>query len=121
MFSSIRVEGLNIGVVTQFVKRYEDRRSWRAALKTRYGFAIEEPSITGSVQYVYNNKKFGSVKLHGGSELIQFNEAEPISPLINTSYSLFGEKNYMKLYRKSFCYTGIGSRTGQWSQVWCRS
>ncbi len=96
------VEGLNIGVVTQFVKRYEDRRSWRTELKTRYGFAIEEPSITGSAQYVYNNKKFGSVKLHGGSELIQFNEAEPISPLINTSYSLFGEKNYMKLYRKSF-------------------
>lgn len=32
------VEGLNIGVVTQFVKRYQDRRSWRTELGTRAWF-----------------------------------------------------------------------------------
>lgn len=96
------VEGLNIGVGTTFRKRFEDRRYVLTELSGRYGFAIGEVSGSGSVLYMYNNKKFGNVKLSGGSDLVQFNDAKPISPLINTSYSLFSEKNYMKLYRKSF-------------------
>src|SRR6185436_13374678 len=38
----------------------------------------------------------------GGTDLVQINKNEPISELINTAYSLIGEKNYMKVYEKKY-------------------
>jgi hypothetical protein len=96
------VEGLNIGSGLRIEKRFERRNSFVADGKIRYGFSNEKISASGLVQYNYNTKKFSSVTLSGGDDLVQYNAHEPISPIINTSYSLFDEKNYMKLFQKQY-------------------
>jgi hypothetical protein len=96
------VEGLNIGVGLGFEKKYENRKSYNADLNVRYGFSNEKVSGNAAIRYNYNVKKFAFVRLEGGSDLVQFNEAKPITPLINTSYTLFVEDNYMKLYEKQY-------------------
>ena len=102
------VEGLNIGLGLGFVKSYENRKSWETRLNVRYGFSIERLMSSASIRYNYNIRKFAYVILEGGDDLVQFNQSNPISPIINTSYSLFGEKNYMKLFNKQ--YLAINSR-----------
>jgi len=96
------VEGLNTGIGASIEKGFEDRRSLHTNLRVRYGFSNEKVSGSAAVRYNYNVKKFAYIRLEGGDNLVQFNEAEPISPLINTSYSLFDEKNYLKLFRKQY-------------------
>jgi hypothetical protein len=96
------VEGLNIGLNTTVEKTMEKRKSLNAALNVRYGFSNEDLQATGMARYDYNVRKFAYVMVQGGKDLVQFNESKPITPLINTSYTLFGEHNYMKLFSKQF-------------------
>ncbi|HMT29126.1 MAG TPA: DUF5686 family protein, partial [Bacteroidia bacterium] len=96
------VEGLTLGLGIDYEKKLKNEKIILADLTIRYGFSNYKWSGDAGIQYNYNIKKFGFVKIEGGDDLVQFNEAAPISPIINTSYTLFGEKNYMKLFRKQF-------------------
>ena len=96
------VEGLTIGMGTLYRKKFETKSSLESELDLRYGFSNEKLSGQAAVQYNWNIKKFAFVRIEGGDDLVQFNEAAPISPFINTGYTLFAEKNYMKLFKKSF-------------------
>lgn len=96
------VEGWNIGMNTSFEKTLEKRKSFNGALNFRYGFSNEDLQVTGMARYDYNVRKFAYIMLQGGKDLVQFNESKPITPIINTSYTLFGEYNYMKLFSKQF-------------------
>lgn len=40
--------------------------------------------------------------ISGGKNISQFNNANPVSPLINEFYTLFYKRNYMKIYEKYF-------------------
>src|SRR5690606_38788366 len=42
------------------------------------------------------------IRISGGTKVCQLNGDNPITPFINTLYTLWGEKNYMKLYEKQF-------------------
>jgi len=96
------VEGLNIGLSSAVEKTLEKRKSINGALNIRYGFSNEELQATSMMRYDYNVRKFGYIMVEGGKDLVQFNESKPITPIINTSYTLFGEHNYMKLFSKQF-------------------
>lgn len=51
----------------------------------------------------------------GGSDVVDLNGREPISPFINTVYTLFERKNYQKLYQKKFASATFSGRiTGGW-------
>lgn len=96
------VEGWNVGLKSSATKTYPDRRMISGGLDVRYGFANEKVQSVGRIRYDYNVKKFAYLMAEGGMDLVQFNDAKPISPIINTSYTLFGEKNYMKLFDKKY-------------------
>ncbi|HEX5001656.1 MAG TPA: DUF5686 and carboxypeptidase regulatory-like domain-containing protein [Bacteroidia bacterium] len=103
------VEGWNGGLRFGFTKNYEEKKSIDAGARVRYGFSNEKVSGSGSVRYSYNRKRFAYVQLEGGQDLIQFNRSAPISPILNTGYTLFSEENYMKLFNNTF--VTVESRT----------
>lgn len=96
------VEGWNLGLSAGFTKKFEDEKSLRLHADARYGFSNEKVSGRGYGIYEFNRRKFGSIRLEGGDDLVQFNRDEPISPILNTGYTLFAEQNFMKLYRNTY-------------------
>lgn len=103
------VEGhvANLGV--NFTQRYEDRRQWEIEPTIRYGFNNNLFSWKAEGYYLYDNYNSRSITVEGGSFVSQFNNANPISPEINTLYTLMIQENYLKLYRKNYGSIGYGS------------
>lgn len=101
------VEGLNIGVGLDVSKRPDDNHDREIGIKIRYGFADERLHGTASYRKVFNPRMFGVWSLEGGNDLVQFNGSSPISAMVNTSYTLFDGRNYMKLYQKQYLKAGI--------------
>lgn len=96
------VEGLNLSLQMDYSKTFEKRRRISFEPYIRYGFSNKHFNSDLGISYYYNRVKFASVKIRGGSAVSQFNNENPISELINTSYTLFTERNYMKIYEKRF-------------------
>ncbi|MEO7874378.1 MAG: DUF5686 and carboxypeptidase regulatory-like domain-containing protein [Bacteroidia bacterium] len=96
------VEGLNFSLVPEYTKTYEDKRKIIITPFVKYGISNETFSGILRTEYKYNRENFSSVAIEGGKNSVQFNNQNPISPIINTTYSLFGEKNYMKIYTNTY-------------------
>ena len=97
------VQGLNISTEITFNKRNkETRREFEMNLNPSYGFASQKMYLFSSIYYMFNPKKLASFSISGGRQLSQFNQSNPISPFINTVYSLGDKKNYMKVYSRDF-------------------
>lgn len=67
-----------------------------------YGLSDEKLRVDGSASYLFNGISKPYLQISGGKKISQFNEDEPISPLINSVSTLFFEDNYAKFYDKSF-------------------
>ena len=99
------VEGLSVNVEQSF--NYYRRRSrfdYRLDWNTRYGFSNThlnswaELTIDPKAQS-YRNR---FLKLSGGKRVSQFNQDNPVSPLMNAVYTILWQKNYMKIYENWF-------------------
>lgn len=84
------------------VKLYQENTEWTLRPEIRYGFADGgfKSRLTALFTYDLSNPK--KVKIEAGHVLDQFNNSDPISPFINTLYSLFLSRNYLKLYGKDY-------------------
>ena len=98
------VQGFCIRPGLGYTQFFDKERNRRLAVNTRisYGFAEKIFRLAGDFSYRFNPKNFSQVRLSGGREVMQFNELEPLSMLLNTSFSLFGRRNYVRLYDKKF-------------------
>jgi len=96
------VEGVNASLSTVLRKEYEDRRTWYLSTQTRYGFSNYLWGGSANFRYLRTPEKFEWIGGGVGSMVTQFNSSNPISPLINTFYTLLGNDNYMKLYKKTY-------------------
>lgn len=97
-FNFNTVEGYNISFGAVAEKEFEQKKILRITPILRYGFANQLFSAKANISYFYNRKKSGYINIDGGSYMMQYNRAEPISELVNSLYTLLGELNYMKLY-----------------------
>ena len=95
------IEGVNAGMSASFNKEYEDYREYNITGTGHYGFANMLWGGSLRAQYRQKPEKFRQYTVHVQSLVQQFNAANPISPLVNTFYTLLLNDNYMKLYRKS--------------------
>ncbi|MEM9834408.1 MAG: DUF5686 and carboxypeptidase regulatory-like domain-containing protein [Bacteroidota bacterium] len=100
------VEGFNITLPINFKIKLSDSSSIQPQLLPRYSFAREK--FTGKAVLPYSFNKKWKVTAEGGRFVSQFNEDEPISPLLNTFFTLLGKQNFMKIYEKS--YGKLGAR-----------
>jgi hypothetical protein len=95
------VEGLNLSYKFSLSKSFEDSRRYSINGKTRYGFSNKLWGGELGFNYFYKPKTFSNfgVKLKSIAE--QYNQMDPISPLINSLYSLFLNENYMKMFKET--------------------
>ncbi|WP_224997211.1 DUF5686 and carboxypeptidase regulatory-like domain-containing protein [Cesiribacter sp. SM1] len=102
------VEGFNVNVSAKLIHRFDSLRKRIEFNPTlRYGFSSENFYGKGRLSYATNNEgKRNNFHLEGGSFVSQFNDEEPIHPLINTLYSLALRQNFMKVYEKNYARLG---------------
>lgn len=96
------VEGVNASIKLGITKRFEDKRSYNISGSVRYGFSNYLLGGLANWNYISKPMKFESFNVQAGSSAVQFNNSQPINPTINTSYTLFNNDNFMKLYKKTF-------------------
>ncbi|MCE3225569.1 MAG: hypothetical protein K0S32_120 [Bacteroidetes bacterium] len=95
------VEGLNLSYNFGLTKRYEDYRAHQVNGKLRYGFSNYLWGGELSYNYFYNPKKFSRIGIKAKSIAEQYNQLDPISPLVNSLYSLLMNENYMKIFKET--------------------
>ncbi|MBX2892049.1 MAG: carboxypeptidase-like regulatory domain-containing protein [Saprospiraceae bacterium] len=78
------------------------RRFWRAEGNVNYGFS--EKTWRGGLRLErrFESKFYSNLELSGGLAAVQFSDKDPIGVGLNTFYSIFAKRNYMKLYEKGF-------------------
>ncbi len=94
------VEGFVINFQPRYTRRFKDYRFYQISPELRYGFSNERFNARLNSRYFYNPHKFASIRFSAGRFVEQLNEQSPLQPIDNTLYSLFLEKNYLKLYEK---------------------
>ncbi len=99
------VEGVSLNIEQSFnLWRPKSKYSYQLNWNTRYGFSNTHLNSYADLtirpkSLSYRNRY---LRLSGGKRLSQFNQDNPIDPLTNAAYTLFGKKNYMKLYENWF-------------------
>ncbi len=96
------VQGLNLYISTGFTKSFASRDYLSISQDVSYGFSNLRWGYSLSANYQYNRDKFARINLSGGIKPVQFNAGNPISPFVNTLYTLLDGHNHMKLYEKSW-------------------
>lgn len=95
------VEGFNgiykvaIGTILQ------DTNKTRLRFTPVFRYAFEREKASGYINLMASNKKFRA-ELEGGRYIQQFNDDDPILPIVNTFTTLLLEKNLMKIYEHDF-------------------
>ncbi|MCD4747166.1 MAG: DUF5686 and carboxypeptidase regulatory-like domain-containing protein [Bacteroidales bacterium] len=103
------VQGFNLRFKFGYFKNLRKKKYFSVAPKIGYGFSDKKWLYTLKSKYYYNPEKFAFLTVEGGKDFIQFNPNDPISPLINSLYTLLDENNFMKIYEKDY----INIRQGQ--------
>jgi hypothetical protein len=106
------VEGAVVNFSPAISKSYEGRRSWRISPTLRYGFSNDRFNAHISGNYNFGKKYFNSVSAAFGSKVFQFNNAQPITPRMNTLATLYWRNNFMKIYEAGFVRVGYTAGLG---------
>ncbi len=95
------VEGINASMNLTYEKEYEDFRNYSITGSARYGFSNYLWGGKVGWNYLQKPEKFQRFSVSAQSMVQQFNGANPITPSMNSIYSLYLNDNFMKLYRKT--------------------
>ena len=103
------VQGWNFNTGVRYFKNNEDKGTY-TSIGTRFNYGLSENRlrVNGWLNHRFNRYNQATVSLSGGSRISQFNDNNPISPLINTVRSLFFKDNYMKLFNEEFARVAYG-------------
>lgn len=98
------IQGFNGTVDFNFIKNYDENYSQRFNTKAsiNYGEADNRLRANGSIRYQFNNKNRRNISFSGGIKTEQFNASLTDLETVNPLYSLLAEKNFLKIYDKSF-------------------
>ncbi|HEY8930084.1 MAG TPA: DUF5686 and carboxypeptidase regulatory-like domain-containing protein [Mucilaginibacter sp.] len=108
------VQGFNLNYGASFSKQIDSNTNRYLTLGARAGYGFSDKRLTGAV---YASIPAGEYNLgfNAGSEVTDLNNRQPISPLVNSLYSLFERQNYEKLYQKQYLSASVSRRiTGGW-------
>ena len=108
------VQGFDINYGGSFSKRIDTLNNRYLVLGAKTGYGFSDQKFTGSIYAVLPVSSF-TLGFKAGSEVADINGDDPISPLVNTFYSLFEKENYEKLYQKRYVSISANKRiTGGW-------
>ncbi|MEO8173631.1 MAG: DUF5686 and carboxypeptidase regulatory-like domain-containing protein [Sediminibacterium sp.] len=107
------VEGAVVSFAPGYRRRFEGRNSIFITPDIRYGITNGHLNPSISMGYFFGKKYQQGITISGGRNVYQFNNANPITPRINTLTTLLFAKNYMKIYEANFFRanynTGVGN------------
>ncbi len=96
------VEGLNATLTLSWTHRIGPNKTFNMDLLNRYGFSNTHYNPLLKMSYTIMDPKWKGrgwrFNLQGGQYIYQLNNDNPITPMINELYTLFGGQNYMKIY-----------------------
>jgi hypothetical protein len=95
------VEGLNLSLRFTSEKVFDDFRQHNLKGSVRYGFSNKLWGGELSWNYLLDPKRRTTIGLTGKSIVEQYNRQEPINALVNSLYTLFMNRNYMKLFKET--------------------
>lgn len=107
-FSFNTVEGWNIALNTEFVKRLPNRKRLTVFTNTRYGFSNTHWNANAGFNYLFNRFNDNTISFEGGTAVNELNSTNPVKPLVNMLYTLWAERNYLKIYEKQFLKVSYG-------------
>ena len=92
------VEGVNLTYKMNLRKKFEKNKLFSAFGTLHYGFANKLPGIELNLNYRFNATRNGFVGLTATSLVRQYNDRQPVLPLVNSLASLLLNVNPMKLF-----------------------
>ena len=95
------VEGLNLSYQFDLEKNYKDKRKKELSGKLRYGTANQLWGGELGAQYFFDPKKNARLGFLVKSIVEQYNNQDPIAPIVNSFYTLLLNDNYLKLYKET--------------------
>jgi len=95
------VQGLVLTPTILWEKQLAQNKDLEIGATGGYGWSNKKYYGFGHTGYTYNRRKFSVLTLHGGKDMLQFNN-NAISPIINSLYTLLLRENFMKLFEKYF-------------------
>lgn len=95
-------EGLNATLTLAWNRTISPDKSFTMELLNRYGFSNTHYNALWKFNYTTGDPKWKGRRwvfdFQGGQYVYQLNNDNPITPFINELYTLFGGRNYMKIY-----------------------
>jgi hypothetical protein len=112
LYNTVEGFAIDYGVTYSKVIDTVNSRSLVLKGKVRYGFSNH--LFNGTVGAAIPLKQF-TLGINGGSDIVDLNDQQPVSTLVNSLYTLFERQNYQKLYQKQFAAASLSGRiTGGW-------
>jgi hypothetical protein len=108
------VQGYNLNYKASFTKQIDsiNNRYFRVGVDMSYGFS--DHLFNAVVSVVVPIDRF-ALSVSGGSDIVDLNNHQPITPFSNTVHSLFARRNYEKFYQKQFIQATLSGRIiGGW-------
>jgi len=95
------VEGANIIYKVAFGTILQDTNKTRFVIRPIFRYAFAREKVSGYLNVFLSNKNY-RLEVNGGRYIAQFNNQDPILPIVNTFTTLFLEQNLMKIYERDF-------------------
>ena len=103
------VEGVVINAQATFSQRTEDRRFFNITPTLRYGFASKEFNPSLSTTWQFDPVRLRQLSLEVGRTIENFDPRSQLTPATNTSFTLYRNSNFAKLYRRDGAEIGYAT------------
>jgi hypothetical protein len=108
------VEGFSLNYGASYRKQIDTVNNRYLSIGAKVGYGFSDHKFKGVVNSTVPVGSF-TLGFSGGSDIVDLNNTSPVSPFINSLYSLFEKQNYEKLYQKQFLSASVNKRiTGGW-------
>jgi hypothetical protein len=108
------VEGVTLNYGASYRKRIDSLNNRFLSLGAKVGYGFSDHKFTGNITGSIPISAF-TLGFNAGSDIIDLNNTVPISPFMNSLYSLFERQNYEKLYQKQYVSAFLHKRiAGGW-------
>lgn len=97
------VEGYNATIGLSYNYRWPNNTQFSIGPDIRYSFARNKLSGVFNMKFQNHTPlQQQHVFIRGGREVAQYNEQNPVSPFLNSIWTLLFYKNYLKIYERDF-------------------
>lgn len=93
------VEAFNFELGVEWRKKWNDQQQFALIPNLHYATGRNRLSPRANLVYVWNNSR---ISLEGGEKISQFNDQNPIHPMVNLIYYSLFNQNHLRLYQKNY-------------------